>query len=181
MKERQESGVAMIYLACRGMLARAVRGIVKRHDVDDILQEAFVRSFEAEGRHTIRDARAFLLRTARNVALDHVSSAGYRRTGPLDGVNEEFFVDDSAPIEQRIDSEQRFLAFCQAVGSLPGQCRRVFVLRKVYGLTQQEIATRLGIAQSTVEKHIARGLLLCSEHMASGSARQATSKAANLP
>jgi RNA polymerase sigma factor (sigma-70 family) len=169
--KRQQNGVATIYLACRATLARAVQRIVKRNDVEDILQEAFVRSFEAESRHTIRDARAFLMRTARNVALDHVSSATYRRTGSIDSLDEEFFVDDSAPPDVKVDSERRFLAFCQAVGSLPEQCQRVFVLRKVYGLTQEEIAGRLGIAESTVEKHIAKGLLLCTERMSHGGGR----------
>ncbi len=166
MSKRPQNGVESMYLACKGMLARAVRRIVDRNDVEDVLQEAFVRSFEAEGRHDIRDARAFLLRTARNVALDHVTSARYLRTGSLDSLDEEYFIDEALPVEAQVDSEQRFLAFCEAVGSLPEQCRRVFVLRKVYGLSQQEIAMRLGIAQSTVEKHIARGLLLCSERMA---------------
>ena len=170
VKERRENGVASIYLACRGTLARAVQRIVKHRDVEDILQEAFVRSFEAESRQEIRDARAFLLRTARNVALDHVTSAGYRRTGSLDSIDAEQFEDGSVPVDARVESEQRFLAFCQAVGSLPEQCRKVFVLRKVYGLTQQEIAARLGIAESTVEKHIARGLLLCSERMSQADA-----------
>lgn len=176
MNKRPQNGVEAMYLSCRGVLARAVRGIVDRHDVDDVLQEAFVRSFEAEGRQSIRDARAFLLRTARNVALDHVASARYRRTGSLDSLDEEQFIDEAAPVEVQVDSEQRFLAFCEAVGSLPEQCRRVFVLRKVYGLSQHEISEQLGIAQSTVEKHIARGLMLCNERMLQ-SARSAAVRA----
>jgi RNA polymerase sigma factor (sigma-70 family) len=179
MNKRPQNGVESMYLACRGMLARAVRGIVNRHDVEDVLQEAFVRSFEAEGSRTIHDARAFLLRTARNVALDHVSSASYRRTGSLHALDEDHFIDQAAPVEAQVDSEQRFLAFCEAVGSLPEQCRRVFVLRKVYGLSQVEIAQRLGIAESTVEKHIAKGLLLCSQRMRHG-APPAASKAVRL-
>jgi RNA polymerase sigma-70 factor (ECF subfamily) len=163
--EPAENGIVAAYMACRSALAKAVRRIVQRDDVDDVLQEAFVRSFEAEGRHAIRDARAFLLRTARNVALDHVSRAAYRTTGSLDALDAEVLADDAVPAEARLDAERRFLEFCQAVGSLPEQCRRVFVLKKVYGLTQDEVAARLGIAESTVEKHIARGLLLCHEHM----------------
>lgn len=159
------NGIVAAYMACRGALARAVRRIVQRDDVDDVLQEAFVRSFEAEGRHAIHDPRAFLLRTARNVALDHVSRAAYRTTGSLEVLDADVLADDAVPAEVRLDAERRFLEFCQAVGSLPEQCRRVFVLKKVYGLTQEEIAARLGIAESTVEKHIARGLLLCHEHM----------------
>lgn len=160
-----EQGITSIYLACRGLMARAVRRIVGQHDVEDILQEAFVRSFEAEGRQTIRDARAFLMRTARNLALDHVSRAAYRTTGPMNRADEENFVDGAALPDAQVDSERRFLLFCQAVGGLPEQCRRVFVLHKVYGMSHEEIAARLGIAQSTIQKHIAKGLLLCFEQM----------------
>lgn len=181
MTKRQQHGVESMYLACRGMLARAVRKIVGRHDVEDVLQEAFVRSFEAEGHHEIRDARAFLLRTARNVALDHVTSARYRRTGSLDSLDEEAFIDEAAPVDAQVDAQRRFLAFCEAVGSLPEQCRRVFVLRKVYGLSQQEIATRLGIAQSTVEKHIARGLVLCTQYMAQPDMQRPRVRPVRLP
>jgi RNA polymerase sigma factor (sigma-70 family) len=165
-------GVATIYMACRAVLAKAVRRIVHRHEVEDILQEAFVRSFEAEGRYPIRDARAFLLRTATNLALNHVSRAGYRTTGSLDSLGEEHPTDTTAPPEVQVDADQRFLAFCRAVGGLPEQCRRVFIMKKVYGLSQEEIAAQLGISESTVEKHIAKGLLLCRERMLADAAPQ---------
>jgi RNA polymerase sigma-70 factor (ECF subfamily) len=158
-------GIASIYMACRDLMARTVRRIVRGHDVEDILQEAFVRSFEAEGRQTIHDARAFLLRTARNLALDHVSRAAYRTTGPLETAGDEHCIDGAAAPDAQVDAERRFLIFCQAVGSLPEQCRKVFVLHKVYGMSHAEIASRLGIAHSTIEKHIAKGLLLCHAHM----------------
>jgi RNA polymerase sigma-70 factor (ECF subfamily) len=164
-------GVATIYMACRGILAKAVRRIVGLHDVEDILQDAFVRSFEAEGRYPIRDPRAFLLRTATNLALNHVSRAGYRTTGSLESLGEELPA-NAAPPDTQIDADRRFLSFCRAVGGLPDQCRRVFIMKKVYGLSQNEIAAQLGIAESTVEKHIAKGLLLCRERMLDDRAKQ---------
>ena len=161
-------GLSSIYLSCRTLLARVVRRIVRPHEVEDILQEAFVRSFEAESRQPIRDAQAFLLRTATNLALNHVARAGYRTTSPLDSLNDEEATDHSlAPPDVQVDADRRFLAFCRAVGGLPDQCRRVFILKKVYGLSQEEIAERLAISTSTVEKHIARGLLLCRERLLS--------------
>lgn len=156
---------ASVFLAYRGSLARAVRRIVGNHDVEDILQEAFVRTWESDGRDAIRDARAFLLRTATNLAINHVSRAAYRTTGSLDSLDEAHSADGAVPPDVQIDSDQRFRSFCRAVGGLPEQCRRVFILKKVYGLSQQEIAAQVGIAESTVEKHIARGLVLCREHM----------------
>jgi RNA polymerase sigma factor (sigma-70 family) len=165
MGEKNE-GMASVYMAFRGVMSRAVRRIVPTRDVEDILQEAFVRSYEAQSRHPILDARAFLLRTATNLALNHVARAGYRTTGSIDDIDAERAVDQEAqPPDVQVDAERRFLSFCRAVGGLPDQCRRVFVLKKIYGMSQEEIAAELGIAQSTVEKHIAKGLLLCREAM----------------
>ncbi len=163
-----DRGLLAVFLACRATLTRLVGRIVNRHDVDDILQEAFTRSYEAAGKTTIRNPRAFLLRTATNLALNHISRAGNRVSAPLEDLtlSEVDQLTTESP-EAQLDANQRFVVFCRAVGGLPEQCRRAFILKKVYGLSQQEIATRLGIAQSTVEKHIAKGLLMCRDYMES--------------
>jgi len=151
------------FLECRASLARAVRRIV-RYDVDDILHDAYVRSFEAASRQSIRNPRAFLLRTATNLALNHVTRAAYQRNSGIEDLEDEI-VDEGVSVEERLDSDKRFLDFCRAVGQLPEQCRRAFVLMKVYGLSQQDIAARLGISESTVEKHVAKGLLMCRSYI----------------
>jgi RNA polymerase sigma factor (sigma-70 family) len=57
------------------------------------------------------------------------------------------------------------------IESMPTQMRRVFTLRKVYGLSQNDIAVQLGLTVSTVEKHVVRGLRFCSERMDRSSSR----------
>ena len=84
----------------------------------------------------------------------------------------EDFVDpdvltQSANLEDDVMAQRRFELFCRAAAELPEQCRRVLILRKVYGYSQQEVAEQLGIAISTVEKHLAKGLVRCSQFMAS--------------
>ena len=59
-----------------------------------------------------------------------------------------------------------------AIESLPGRCRAVVVLRKIEGLSQAETARRLNMSQSTVEKHVARGLRKIAESL-TRSAREA--------
>lgn len=159
-------GLLAVFLGCRTSLTRLVSRIVNRHDVDDILQEAFMRSYEAAGRSTIRNPRAFLLRTATNLALNHVSRASNKLNAQIEDLSlpEVLQLTTESP-EAQLDANQRFVTFCRAVGGLPEQCRRAFILKKVYGLSQQEIADRLGITQSTVEKHIAKGLTMCREYM----------------
>jgi RNA polymerase sigma-70 factor (ECF subfamily) len=70
-----------------------------------------------------------------------------------------------APVDEQIDARRRFESFCAAVDRLPPLCRRVFVLRKVYRLSHDEIAEVLGVSHSTIEKHVAKGLLRCRDYL----------------
>lgn len=150
------------FLDCRVRLRRLVAKIVKPQDIDDILQETFIRACAASEKTEVRHPRSFILKTAQNLALNHVMSAYSRRTQL-----EDFSTSDVFPamesVGSEVESQERFLGFCRAVRDLPPQCRRVFVLRKVYGLSMREIASYLGISESTAEKHAAKGLLLCSK------------------
>lgn len=110
-----------------------------------------------------------MLKTARNLALNHLGTAYSRRTQMEDFSSFDVSMSETSLISQSLEAEfeskERFLGFCRAVRTLPPQCRRVFVLRKVYGLTQHEIAAYLRISESTVEKHVAKGLLMCKASM----------------
>ncbi len=157
------------FLGCKSALSRFLRRILKPQDIDDVLQETFIRACAAADKTEIRHPRSFMLKTARNLALNHVGTAYYRRTRMEDFSSVDVSISDmsliSESLETELESKERFLGFCRAVRMLPPQCRRVFVLRKVYGLTQQEIAAYLGVSESTVEKHVAKGMLMCKASM----------------
>ena len=57
------------------------------------------------------------------------------------------------------------MVFWEAVTTLPPQCQKVFVLKRVYGYSHKEISKKMKISVSTVEKHAASGLKRCSEFM----------------
>jgi RNA polymerase sigma-70 factor (ECF subfamily) len=160
-----------IFLACRVQLARVVSRIVPPQEIEDIVQETYVRVCQYNSRNDIGEPKALMLSVARNLALDHVKRAEYRLTSAyaneadLESALARHAEDESY---RTVASNEEFSRFCDAVRQLPVQCRRVFVLKKVYGLSQRQIAAELGIAESTVEKHIANGMLHCARYLNAG-------------
>jgi RNA polymerase sigma-70 factor (ECF subfamily) len=168
--ERVPHGVAKLlesFLSCKPLLSRVVGRIVRPNEIEDIVQETFVLSYAAARKHEIANPRAFMLRTARNIALDYIGSAGRRLNCSLDDLGDDEFLSHAPNVEAEVQSGERFLAFCRAVAELPVGCRRVFILKKVYGLSQKEIASYLGLSPRTVEKHVARGMLMTTRYMQS--------------
>jgi RNA polymerase sigma-70 factor (ECF subfamily) len=164
-EKNTSNALVATFLECRTILAHVVGRITRPHDIEDIVQETFIRSYEAAEKRPIRHPKSFMLRTARNLALNHVGKADNKLTDSMEDWSGSDVYLDTVSMESQFDSNERFLLFCRAVRELPVQCRRVFILKKVYGLGQKEIAEFFGISQSTVEKHVAKGLLLCTEFM----------------
>jgi DNA-directed RNA polymerase specialized sigma24 family protein len=73
---------------------------------------------------------------------------------------------DQAPTaDEALNTRQEVALLLESIASLPDRCREALTLRKLYGLSQREIAKRLAISESTVEKHVAYGVRLCAERM----------------
>lgn len=148
-------------------LKRFLGRILKQpEDVNEIAQESFVRVLEASARGTIEYPKAYLYRAARNLALNHLASKAHQLVDAMEDLPEQDVLLDNISPEQEAIAQRRFELFCRAAAELPDQCRRVLVLRKVYGFSQREVAERLGISVSTVEKHLAKAVLRCADFMA---------------
>lgn len=156
-----------IFMRCQSHLARVVSRIVPPHEIEDIVQETYVRVCQFRTREEIREPRALMVRTARNLALDHIKRAEARLTTSFDEALEqepEALGLTGNPLS-RVASDEEFGRFCEVVRKMPQQCKRVFVLKKVYGYSQREIAAELNLSESTVEKHISKGMKFCAEQM----------------
>jgi RNA polymerase sigma factor (sigma-70 family) len=164
----EKPAIADMFLSWRNYLTRVVSRIVPPHDIEDIVQETYVRACQLRAGDEIRSPRAFMTRIARNLALDHIKRAEARLTSRIDedaeGSLGEAGIVPHEPFHL-VASNEEFAHFCDAVRRLPVQCRRVFVLRKVYGHSQQEIARELNLSENTVEKHIAEGMKRCTNYM----------------
>jgi RNA polymerase sigma factor (sigma-70 family) len=166
---RERGRLRALFTACRTALARLFSRLIKRRDVDDILQEAFTRSYEIGGPSALRSYRAFLARTASHPAPAQVARPASRLIAPVEDLplQDVYRQLTAESPEAHLEANQRFMVFCRAVGGLPEHSRRAFVLKKVYGLSQQDIAERLGITPAEVERHIANGLLRCRDYLES--------------
>ena len=140
-----------------------MRFVLREQDIEDIVQETFLRAYQSEQSQVIRSPKSFLFRVARNIALNEIARKANSLTD-LVGDPDSLNVIDSMPsAEQQLEIRRRFDALNAAVGALPPQCRRVLVMRKVFGLSHKEIARRLDISVRTVEKHLAKALHRCQE------------------
>lgn len=165
---RAMSRVLEAYNKDKAALKRYLRRFVGRsEDIEDIAQEAFLRAFAAESVKEIQSPKAFLFKVARNVALDEKAKQSHVAMMPLEDFGDTTVLDSSiqVSVEDEVESRRRLFVLAQAVADLPPQCARCFLMRKVYGLSYKEIATRLEISESTVEKHVALGALRCINHL----------------
>ena len=172
----KSSNITDVFLKYRSQLKRAVSGIVSSEEVDDIVQETWLRSYEAELKQEIQFEKTYMLKTARNLALNHISKASEKHNFSMEELDEQDAIFAGMQLERQVESKERFLHFCRATDHLSPEVKRVFLLKKVYELSQREIADYLQISESTVEKHVAKGLHQCANFLktsqAAGSGRQ---------
>lgn len=164
MKDVSSTPVERAFRENTGSLTRFLRQFFATPaDVEDVLQETFLKVFEAEHTTSIATPRAFLFKTAKNLALNELSKRRTRRTDAVADIDvlavlmSERAGHETTPEFQIAIEEQLNLAW-KSINQMSPRVQEVFVLRKVHGLKQKEIALRLDIAESTVEKHIAKGL-----------------------
>lgn len=148
----------------RELAAFAYRKLHDREAASDLVQDAFVR-YIAHVRQTEMAAespRFFLWRIASNLLLDLARRE--RRRGQmvaLDAVAPHELSDRAPSAERRLSARQEYRALRQALDELPAKARTALLLNRVERLTHAQIATRLGVSPSMVNKYISRALCHC--------------------
>lgn len=119
---------------------RLVRGGA---DADDLCQETFLRAYRAYGRlagQTGAHPRAWLYRIASNVCLDYLRRQ--RREQPLDRIADH--PSEAASVEQQAEARQDAEQVQRLIRQLPGRQRDALVLRRLQGLSYEEVASAMG-------------------------------------
>ncbi len=152
-------GIVTAFTKLSAKLRYFVSSIVSPEDVDDIVQETFIKSYEADLKQNIEYTHSYMLKTAKNLALNHVAKWDNKYKETFDEQQQVEHQMRSMALEDEVTSKERFLFFCRVTNELTPQVKKCFILKKVYGLSQKEIVAKMGLSESTVEKHIAKGLL----------------------
>lgn len=138
---------------------------VVRDDVisQDIVQDVFVKVWEKRLEIETINLEAYLFKLVRNRCIDYIKylkvvnnrmqeiqlSSKYEELYRIDFIGNEPYVLIEQELKQKIE---------KTIESLPERCREVFILSRMNGLKNKEIAEKLGINIKNVERHLARAL-----------------------
>lgn len=135
-------------------------------DVDDVVQESFLRIWNVRARHTIRSAKDFLFQIGRNVATDIIRRECSSPIDVLSDLDSTTVAENGPGVHELICTREELAVLADAIARLPSRCREIVMLRKIQGVSQKEIARMLGVSEVTVQNQVARGVNRCREYLA---------------
>jgi len=147
-------------------LVRYLTGHLKsRDEAVEVAQEAYVRLLRLDDASTIGFLRAFLFRTATNIAIDR-----QRKSARAKSYADHEAADAAADIfgftpEREVAARQSLARVVECVESLPAKCRYAFVEFKLRHRSYEAIAEEMGISTSMVRKYVIRALVHCTDKL----------------
>ena len=133
--------------------------------IDDVIQETYAKLASLAAVDHIENPRAYFFRAALSVVASELRRAPVVSMETLSEVERLNFAADDLPPDIQAEQREEFRLVADAIDLLPARCREAFMLRKVQGLSQRETAQLLGLSESTVEKHVGRGIRHLIDHL----------------
>lgn len=150
----------------RGWLTSYFRRRVRNpSDVDEMVQEVFARIVARDSTEEVRHLGGYILKTAASVLGDRARRHASRMAGSHIAFDPDHHGGQEIDPERVLSGKEELRAATMALLSLPERTRTVFILRRLEGHKHRDIALRLGISVSAVEKHFARAIAHLSLEM----------------
>ncbi len=134
-------------------------------DVDDVVQESYLRLWKARATQPVRSAKAFLFKIARHVAYDLLRRNKTSPVDPLGDLAILHVIDDRPNAAEALATQEKLDLLVDAVVALPDRCREIIILHKIKGLPQKEIARQLDLSERTVENQCLLALRRCEQYL----------------
>lgn len=152
----------------RPLMAFFLRHTENRAEAEDLTQEVFVRILKSAPTEQVQAPDAFVFTVAANLLRDrlrvriakradrHVSlDIDPAQDAPAEPLN---IADETVSAERVLIDRQRLKAVLKALEELPPRTRDIFVLARLEKLKHAEIASRMGVSVSAVEKNLVRAV-----------------------
>lgn len=137
-------------------------------EVDDIAQEAVCRLWRRQNKADstpLKSPKAALFSIARNAVIDLARHQAVAKTDCVAEMGQLHVLDEGADVIEVVCARQELEFLAAALRDLPARCRQVITLAKIYGLSEREVAERLGISETTVRTHVVRGMERCTDYL----------------
>jgi RNA polymerase sigma factor (sigma-70 family) len=161
--------ISDLYVHYRTMLRRFLMSrfsrFLSKEEVEDLAQDAYLALCQVEELQVIKNPRAYLIKTATNLAIDFGRRSQVRSLAQADLQR----IEDRPSTPEKIAGDRQDLRILyQCILDLPVRCRQVFLLHRYHGWSHQRISNYLGISVHAVEKHIVRALKRCDASLRVG-------------
>lgn len=161
-----EASVERLYLEHRFAIRRFLFRMLRCEEAAaEVTQEAFLRLLRLGPRDGVRDVRAYLFQIAANAARDRLKQDRRQIDIKEDRARTNSLRVAEPNAEASAIGQQRLRLIARTVDELPPRCRQVFLMSRMDGLSNGDIAERLGISRNAVEKHIIKAMLRCRRRL----------------
>lgn len=155
----QSEAMALQLHAIRGaLLGWFRRRVPDPSEAEDLVQECFLRIIQRADQAALVHFQAYVYQTAGSVLADRRRRRGVRRADDHVALEPAHYDSQEADALRTALGKERLRQVSKVLMTLPERTRTVFVLRRVEGMRYGEIATRLRISVSAVEKHMVRAI-----------------------
>jgi RNA polymerase sigma-70 factor (ECF subfamily) len=135
-----------------------------QQDARDIAQEAYVRILGLGNAEVITHLRAYLFRTANNLALDRLRGR-LRGHSALAAFARDHSTQTQPSPEEGVDSSNKIALMRQLLQELPPKCRQAFLLCKFECMSYAEIAAKMNLTESMIRKYVLRAVRYCQDRL----------------
>lgn len=146
------------------------------NEIADLRQEVYVRVFERCQKSKPDSTAAFVMTTARNLLIDRARRAKIVSLEIFADLDALEVLEGEISFDRQISARSEVRHLQSALDTLPPRCRQIVELRKIEGLSQREVATRLALSEDTVERQLSNGIRALTEAMSRSMPLQGVSK-----